>query len=290
MSAGGVPGEGGGGDNGGVTGWRASLGDLGNSPSLAVFKDEDLVPMPRAVARSFVETKALVGADTIAKPNDKWTDEQWGKLYDDLGRPKAPEEYKLSEIKLPDGLGVDDALKGHMLKLAHGAGLSNRQFDAMWKGYLERQVSDFQTWQTEEKKASDAWVAEQKSRLGGAYDATLDLANRALAAAGAGPESELLGKLQGLTFSDGTPLLRHPAFLDVFGALGKKLSEGNLLPGEKAGTGYGRTKEQAAAELEEYKAKNAAHIASDDPQYKPIRQRYEELLREKLRLEGVNPT
>jgi hypothetical protein len=278
--------------------WNAALGEMGNAPALSVFKGEDLVPMPKSLAKAYIDTKAMVGADKIAKPQDTWKPEQWEQFYSELGRPATPKDYQLSDVsevlgkvKGPDGspIEIDDGFRDYMLGIAHREGLTNRQFDGFYKAFVERQINDMQAFQQSDQQALEQWTAEQKTRLGTAYDATMDLAGRALSAAGAPEGSELFGKLKELTFSDGTPLLRHPAFLDVFGALGKKLSEGNLLPGEKQVT-YGRTKEDLEREIVQFRAQHGAKMVGEGPEARMLQKEYQVLSDQLAKIMGVNPT
>lgn len=270
--------------------WRAGLGEMGNHPAFSIYKGEDLVQAPRAVLKSFLEAQALVGADKIAKPQESWSAEQHDKFWSELGMPATAKDYKLSEVKLPDGVTMDEGFRDKMLEVARGARLTNQQFDTIYKHYIEANAADYTRFQESEKQAVAKWENDQRTRLGSAYDATKDLAARALTAAGAGPDSELLGKLQGLVFSDGTPLLRHPAFLDVFGALGKTLSEGNLLPGEKQGGGMGRSLEQVEREMSEFSIKNGAAMVRDDAAGRALAKQYDALLTEQAKLKGILPT
>lgn len=280
-----------------LSGWRAGLGELGHSPAFAPYKDEDLVQAPRAVLKSYVEQQPLIGGDKIPKPQDSWSSEQYAKFWGELGRPATPKEYQVSDVTplLPKNdkgeplFGIDEKFRDHIFEKAHEAGLTSKQIDLIYKGYVERQVAEYQAFQEKDRKDRDTWVAEQRARLGTTFDATLDLANRALSAADAGPGSDLLAKLEGLEFSDGTPLLRHPAFLDVFGALGKKLSEGNLLPGEKQAQ-YGRTAEHLDREIAEFTIKHGAAMVGEGPQAQALQQQYNALSTERARLKGVTPT
>jgi len=71
-------------------GWRANLPeDMRKEASLESFKDEtEMVEMPINVAKSFISTKKMVGADTLKIPK---TDEEWSDVYTKLGRPETQE-------------------------------------------------------------------------------------------------------------------------------------------------------------------------------------------------------
>jgi len=265
--------------------WRAALGEMGQAPALSTFTAEELTPVPKSLVKSYLDTKAFVGTDKIAKPQENWTDEQWSKFYGELGRPEAADKYTLPEVKLPEGVQVDEGLRSDMLASAHKAGLTNQQFAAMYQDFLARQATAFEERRKAETEAHETWVAEQKRKLGSAYEANVDLANRALAAAGAGPQSELLAKLDKLELSDGTPFLSHPAFIDLFGALGKALHEGNLLPGEKGRPTYGRTKEQLDREVIDFEMKHGAKLVAEGPESDALRQQWNAMIQQRADME-----
>ena len=269
--------------------WRTPLGEMGQAPALSIYKGEDLVSVPRTLVKSHLEVQKLVGADHIAKPQESWTDAQWDDFHQKIGRPETPDKYAPSEVKLPEGVWVDPALKQHMLTSAHAAGLTNRQFDRLWKDFLGKQSEAFVAEQQADIAKRDAWVAEQRQKLGTTFDATVDLSNRALSAAGAAEGSELLTKIRELVFSDGTPFLRHPVFVEVFGALGQAMSEGSLLPGGKQTT-YGRTKDQLDQEISKFSVEHGAKMVGEDATAKELQKQYDALLTERMRLQGIVPT
>ena len=55
--------------------------------------------------KSYLNAQRLVGANKVAIPNKMATDDDWQEVFDKLGRPKSPEDYKYDvkegEIKSP---------------------------------------------------------------------------------------------------------------------------------------------------------------------------------------------
>ena len=75
-------------------GWRVNLpAELQTEATLESFKDEtEMINMPVNVAKSFIHTKKMVGADTYKLPK---SDEEWTDTYKLLGRPETHDLYVL---------------------------------------------------------------------------------------------------------------------------------------------------------------------------------------------------
>ena len=74
--------------------WKASLAEeIRADKSLAPIKDIN------SLAKSYIHAQKLVGVEKIPLPNKHATEEDWNVVYDKLGRPKSPEEYKYNISK-----------------------------------------------------------------------------------------------------------------------------------------------------------------------------------------------
>ncbi|ARS27618.1 hypothetical protein [Sphingomonas sp. KC8] len=109
----------GGGDDGerAVTDWRTGLpAELGSDPALKAFENVE------GLARSFIDTKKLVGLDKLVLPKDETDTAGWAAVWDRLGRPAEATAY---EIAVPDGMPTEyaDGFRG----VAHEIGLTASQ-------------------------------------------------------------------------------------------------------------------------------------------------------------------
>ncbi len=78
-----------------IEGWQGTLGeDIREEKSLLSFKSVG------DLAKSFVNTKKMVGANVIAVPTDITTEGEWEEFHKAGGRPDTKEDYNL---KAPDG-------------------------------------------------------------------------------------------------------------------------------------------------------------------------------------------
>jgi hypothetical protein len=225
------PDDGGGGGGGGDDlGWRQDLPeDLRANETLAQFKgeNEQMVKMPVSLAKSYVHARSMIGADTIKMPK---TDEEWGILYDKLGRPKDKSQYIL-----PVPENINPAMKEVAGKdaewfrdIAHSVGLNDKTATTLFQKFIER-VSNQYTQQT--KVAQDEILNTEmqlRTEFGPTYDAKEAIGNRALEKLGGEKFMDVWNKLG---------LDRFPEFRRVKFKIGASMAEdlgldkttGNLL-------------------------------------------------------------
>ena len=81
--------------------WRQGLGeDIREEKSLQSFKNaKDQNELTAMMAKSFVNTKKMVGANTIALPTDISSQGEWDEYHKAGGRPETAADY---DLKLPD--------------------------------------------------------------------------------------------------------------------------------------------------------------------------------------------
>ena len=83
------------------------------------------------LSKSFIDTKKMVGAETMLRPNEKWGDDEWNGFYDAGGRPETKEDYNIKRTEgIPEEAMTDDMLNGFQ-ELFHKIGLSKKQVDAI---------------------------------------------------------------------------------------------------------------------------------------------------------------
>lgn len=128
------------------------------------------------LAKGFKHAQSLIGAKRIAAPDGNWTEQQYGEMYDALGRPKTADEYTIPKFDLPEGLKLDDARMKVTRAALHKAGLSQRQADAVLGHYFETVSTDFKNSQALRDQATAAATAELKTGWGDKFDTNLNLA------------------------------------------------------------------------------------------------------------------
>lgn len=198
-------------------GWRANLPEeLQKDPSLESFKDEtEMISMPINVAKSFIHTKKMVGADTIKIPK---TDEEWSDVYTKLGRPETQELYNLSSPE-----GINPALKDMIGKdsewfreLAHKQGLSDNQATALFQEYAKRVSDTYSKTITQSEDETMNNEIQLRTEFGSAYEGKNILGDRAL---------EKLGGSGFMEFAKALGLSKHIEFNRFKFALGNMMAE-----------------------------------------------------------------
>jgi hypothetical protein len=253
-----------------ATDWRGSF-DVGikDHPSLGVFKSEDLVEVPRALVKSYVGQQALIGKDKIPLPGEKATDDDWNIVFDRLGRPKTADEYKLPELKSPEGFPVSEELTKSYRTWAHEAGLNPKQTATIYQKFMEAQFGEYSNaMANKEKGAKDAETA-LRTEWGKAYEQNLALAKKVFNTYG---DKEITAMME-------EGLGNDPRILRIFAKIGSKMGEDGI---QGKGGSFMMTPTEASSEIT--KIMGAAHsdpkhpyINRDHPEHKLYVQRMADL-------------
>jgi len=132
---------------------------------------------PEDAVRSNLELEKLIGVpkeQLIRLPKADATPEDWNPVYDQLGRPKTPDEYGL---EVP--AGADDSYSKHIAKIMHENGLTKAQATKVAKGqaeYVAGKVAE----QTEARKTKTTLEhTELTKEWGVAYDKNVQITQAA---------------------------------------------------------------------------------------------------------------
>jgi len=155
--------------------------ELRGNPSLAQFQGKTWEEVGPTIAKSYVETKSMIGADKILKPSEKWTDKEYNDFYSQLGRPEAPDKYSMPDVKMPEGLALDDAKIAERKALYHKAGLSDKQAKALIEADLTFVKSSYEADQQSTQSAKLSAESTLKQEWGDKYQANIELARSVVA-------------------------------------------------------------------------------------------------------------
>jgi len=97
---------------------------LRDDPSLSSYKDIN------GMAKSLINAQKMVGADKVAIPGTWGTDQDWGQVYDKLGRPTEPGAYEF-EV----GENIPETSMEWFREVAHEVGLNNAQAQQLLESY-----------------------------------------------------------------------------------------------------------------------------------------------------------
>lgn len=195
--------------------WRTSLpDDIRSAPSLQDIKD---IP---SLAKSYVHAQSRIGS-SISIPKDDAKPEEWDAHYNRLGRPAKAEEYKFSEVKLPEGAKLDDNLQKKFTGIFHKEGLSQRQADGVRKAFLEHQAIELTTKMAARNKAVDDGNNALMLKWGDKFEANSRVAKEALAKFAT---PELIAAL------DESGAGSDPRVVEAFLNIGQRMQEDNINP------------------------------------------------------------
>lgn len=230
--------------------WRHVLAEeLRDHPALSGFEDVG------ALAREHVHLQKLIGRKGIVPPGEDATPEDHARFYDALGRPAQPDDYELDDIERPEELPWSAEIEEKMLERMHAAGLTNAQAKALVSGYVELQAQNWTAARAEQGRAVETAMAELRTEWGQAFDAKLDLANRAFAMA----FGDHVDDVRGLRLADGSFLGDHPHLVRGFALIGDVMAEAEFA---EAGAMSGSlSREQARLQLSELEGDAHARAA-----------------------------
>ena len=188
-----------------------------NEKALQNFQDMD------GFVKSYLHSQKLVGSDKIPIPNKFATDEDWNTVYEKLGKPKSPDEYKYN---LPKESKLDDDSLKAFSATAHQLGLLPKQAEGIINYYNElANASEVDT----NAKAETARTESEKTlrkEYGSAYKHRLHAAKNLA--------SSTLGNdfLNNTILQDGSKLGDNPIVVKAFAELASQISEDSMIQGE----------------------------------------------------------
>jgi hypothetical protein len=101
---------------------------------------ESLSKFPKGIpdmAKTYAELEKKSSSAAVV-PNEESTDEEKARYRTARGVPGKPEDYKLEEVELPQGISVDVETQKAFLEVAHGLGLNDGEVNAINKWYMQK--------------------------------------------------------------------------------------------------------------------------------------------------------
>ena len=131
------------------------------------------------LAKSYLAAQRMVGNPNqfVKLPTGPDDADGLNAVFAKLGRPDAPGGYTL---KAPDGVKVDDALKGSFADAAHKSGLTPAQAQGLMDWWNTTAAAAGDQVNQARTQAQEKTVAALKQEWGTAYDQKLSLAKQAL--------------------------------------------------------------------------------------------------------------
>lgn len=196
---------------------------------------------PEDAVSGYINLEKFLGADKAGRglvlPKDDNPDE-WGQIYDKLGRPKSPEEYNL---QVPEGDTGEFAQMA--AKTFHELGLTAKQAEALSGWYNEQSQTMMQAQQDAVLQASEAEIESLRQEWGPQFDDKVAAGQRA--AREFGVDADTLGKIEASVGAR--------AMIDFFSQVGQLIGEDKFISGESSGK-FGMSPEAARSRISQLKS------------------------------------
>lgn len=236
---------------------------LRDSKSLARYKT------PEDVHTAYLELEKASGGK-IAVPGPEADDATRNAFFKTLGRPDKMEDYKLPQVKIPDGLPWDKDFQGRMLKVMHETGLTQTQVEKVFSAYTGDTVKGYEGLMTKQQQEVEAGITTLKTEWKGEFDANVGLAKRAVMQFGGKPI---------IDWMDSTGLGNNANMIKMFANIGKALGE-DLASGGGEGTGGNMNVETAKTKIAEFQKDKVLMDAlwnKQNPEHKATLKKWEDL-------------
>jgi hypothetical protein len=213
----------------GEKGWMEAAGldaDLQANPSLQKFKE------PGALAKSYLELQTLVGGERLALPKPDAPAEDWGRVYEKLGKPEKAIDYGLDQLELPKGLAINQQVMGEIAEKMHARHLPKAMAQGVVQDYVEILARVQGEVLAQEEKLGAEALEGLKQKHGAAFDVKMQRAGKAVRALLGQTEENTPGLLDRIKLADGRALGDHPEVIELFMAIGDKLHGEASAPGQ----------------------------------------------------------
>ena len=239
--------------------WQTKLpDDLKSNETLAQFKnDENMIPMPISMAKSYAHVRTMVGADTLKIPK---TDEDWEDVYTKLGRPDTADLYLLQQAEdvSPD-LQESIAKDAEWFRAtAHKLGLNDIQTTSLFREFTKQMSDKYTEMQNLSKTEGINTEIQLRTEYGTAYEGNKILMDRALKELGGSEFVELLNT---------SGVGKHPAFMRAMFKVGGMMAEDLGL--DKSTGQLIKSKSTVEEEIAHLQAK-PAYIDGTHPEHKAL--------------------
>ncbi len=211
----------GGGAGGGATqGFISTLpAELQAEPSLQNFKDVG------TLAKSYVSAQKMIGQNRVAIPQETWGESEWNGLFDQIGRPKTADDYKVPGFEFKSGAKLDDAKMKAAKAALHGAGLNQRQFDSVMKYYFQSVDGDITSATAAQAAARAASENQLRSTWGDSFESNVALAKSVV---------NKFGDADFIKEMESSGLGNNPKLIQVLHNIGKAMLEDHSRGGTAA--------------------------------------------------------
>jgi len=208
----------------------------------AVFRDiKDL----GSLAKGYKNAQQLIGKiganpDSVVAIPAADDAEAWKAFHNKLGRPETADKYALPDVKLPEGMAIDEKLRTNFTTRAHDLGLSTKQAAGLYEWWNSEMGGQHTAGSQARAQAEEQGVASLRTEWGQAFDQKLGDAKAGLAHYA---EGDLVAYLEQ------SRLGNDPRLIKTFAKLGAQLREDGIVGRGGAGDGGMKSPTEARQEI-----------------------------------------
>jgi hypothetical protein len=185
--------------------------DIRTEPSLKNFTNTG------DLAKSFIHAQRMVGMDKIPVPGKHATEEDWQSVYNTLGRPSDPNEYKFDGVSFE----ADDPNLIEFKKAAHDAGLNPNQANKIMQFYEGLNNQSQETLAANEQQMRQDADLELRKEFGLAFDRKIQQADDVF-------KKFFPNELKDQQLANGNLLGNDPSFIKALAKLADNFSEDDI--------------------------------------------------------------
>lgn len=235
--------------------WKEALPEeIRNEPCLNNMKNIG------TLAKSYVSSQKMVGANKIAVPGENASEEEWNAFYKAGGRPEEASKYNFDEKTLPEGISISPEQMAAFKEIAFEAGLSQKAFQKAVQWDIERTQQAIQTEIREREKEYSETLTRLKQEQGPGLQQYINQCNRAMEHWG----------ITNLAREKG--LLNNYEFITAMARIGAAISESRLPDGDLP------NKDPQSRINEILANKEGPYYRRDDPRHEAAVQEMRELI------------
>jgi hypothetical protein len=229
--------------------WKTSLTeDIRADKSLAPIKDIN------SLAKSYIHAQKLVGVEKIPLPNKHATEEDWNVVYDKLGRPKSPEEYKYN---ISEDANIDEGALKVFSEQAHKLGLLPQQADGVVKFYNDMMSENLKSLDAAAETARVESEQQLRKEFGRAFEQKITKASQLA--------REYVGEdVLNMNLESGVKLGDHPQVVKAFAKLAEMVGEDSFVA--QSGPNY-LTPNEIEGEIAKLQAPGSAYWNKSHPNH-----------------------
>jgi hypothetical protein len=184
-------------------------------PDTKTVRTEDL-------GKGYMNLEKMLGREKVPVPTSEDDKEGWERWYAAMGRPEAPDKYEFERPELPTDLPYDEEMEKEFREWAHINGLSKRQAQSFYEGYVKRQIARHTDWSNQAKETRQQAEAALRREYGRNYDQAIQQAKAAMMTY-ADPDFH--------RYLDESGAGNDPRMIRIFARIGKELRGDTRLQG-----------------------------------------------------------